>query len=493
MVSASSKNIMQTIDPTSFPPAVQTILKRFHEENLEIYVVGGAVRDHLLGFPIHDWDFTTNATPEQILTLFPDGFYDNTFGTVGIAHKHLAQDSTGDTAPTTDITATTQTTMEESSEIYEITTFRSDGVYEDHRRPSTVTWGDSLLHDLERRDFTINAMAIDQAGEIHDPFGGQQDLEQRLVRAVGDPETRFQEDALRMLRAIRIASQLSFQIDSATLSAITAQHALIQHTSWERIREEFLKILVTDHPADSINLLASTGMLEHILPELLEGRGVEQAHHHIYDVWTHSLQAVEHCPSKDPIVRFATLLHDVAKPRTANLSTGTVTFHNHEVVGARMAKEIASRFRLSKQDIQRVFGLVRWHMFVYDSNVTDAYIRRFIKRVGVENIPDIIALRTGDRVGSGAKATSWRLEEMKDRIQAQLHQPFSLKDLKINGDDLMKELQLQPGPILGKLLQALFEVVIEDPEKNTKDILINEAKSILENTTAFDQLAHPKQ
>lgn len=438
------------------PQPVTQILSALHRKNFDAYVVGGAVRDVLLDKPVKDWDFTTNATPEEIQSLFADSFYDNQFGTVGIAGKHL-----GD--------------MENPEAVYEITTYRSEGLYSDHRRPDTVTWGQTLDEDLKRRDFTINAMALD-GEKIIDPFDGQTDLKNHLIRAVGDPGTRFQEDALRMMRAIRIGAQLGFTVEQKTLEAIQEHASLIQHISWERIRDEFFKVLISDYPEEGIQLLSSTGLLQHILPELLECKGVEQAHHHIYDVWTHSLKAVATCPSKDPVVRFAVLLHDIAKPLTADTSRGTVTFYNHEVLGARVARQIAERFRLSKKDIQHVFTLVRWHMFVYDQNVTDAYIRRFIRRVGVQYIPDMMALRVADRVGSGAKATSWRLEEMKERIEGQLHQPFSMNDMAIDGNDLMKELGLQPGPKIGTILKKLFEEVLADPAKNTKEYLLSKAK-----------------
>lgn len=452
-----------------FPAPVHTILRTLQQADFEAFVVGGAVRDLIRQAPVRDWDFTTNATPEQIQQLFPDHFYDNQFGTVGVAGKYV-----GDT--------------EHPEEVYEITTYRSESEYADHRRPNSVEWGKTLIEDLTRRDFTINAMAMDPSGRIIDPFHGETDLRSGVIKAVGNPEERFHEDALRMLRAIRFGAQLGFIIEPKTLIAIQTHAATIQHISWERIRDEFLKILSSEYPDDGINLLHTTGLLQFILPELLEGKGVDQAHHHIYDVWTHTLLSVKHCPSKDPIVRFAVLLHDIAKPRTANKPKrpdGTeepVTFYNHEVIGAHMAKEIAQRFRLSKKDTSRIFTLVRWHMFVYDKQVTDAYIRRFIRRVGVDNIEDMIALRIADRVGSGAKRTSWRLEEMQERIREQLVQPFSLRDLKIDGDDLMREFNLRPGPILGTILKNLFEEVLEEPSRNTREYLLQKSQLLLQKT-----------
>jgi len=462
----------RSLDPFSpidmhkhIPKSPQFILDTLHSAGFDAYIVGGAVRDLFLNElntskkPIKDWDFTTNATPKQIVELFPESFYDNQFGTVGVAGKHI-----GD--------------MDNPDEVYEITTYRSEGLYSDHRRPDAVSWGKTIEEDLQRRDFTINAIAINDM-RVVDPYKGQSDIKKGLIRAVGDPMKRFKEDALRMMRAIRIGSQLGFAIEQKTLEAISAQSELISHVSWERIRDEFLKMLCSDFPEESLSLLASTNLLAHIMPELLECRGVAQAHHHIYDVWTHSVKAVKACPSKDPIVRFAVLLHDIAKPLTADTSGRTVTFYNHEVMGARVARAIAERFRFSKKNIQRIFTLVRWHMFVYDSKVTDAYIRRFIRRVGKDNIHDMIAMRVADRVGSGSKETSWRFEEMKKRIEKQLVQPFTISDMHINGHMLMKELNLKPGPQLGKILNTLFEQVLEDPTQNTVDVLLNKAKSLL--------------
>jgi len=450
---------MQTIH---LPEPVKKILSIFLSAKLDIYIVGGAVRDTLMQKKVKDWDFATNAPPEKIQALFPDSFYDNKFGTVGVAGKHI-----GD--------------MENPEEVYEITTYRSESAYSDHRRPDEVTWGNSIDEDLQRRDFTINAMAIGLAnGKLTfiDPYHGKKDLEDKIIRAVGEASTRFQEDALRMMRGIRFSAQLGFTIELATLQAISKHSSLITHISWERIRDEFLKILVAQYSEEGMQLLYSTGLLQHILPELIEARGIEQSGHHIYDVWTHSLKALAECPSSDPIVRLATLLHDIAKPQTGRTEkkgkTTTITFYNHEVLGARIAKKVGERLRLSKSEIQRLFTLVRWHMFVYDRHMTDAYIRRFIRRVGKENINDMFDLRTADRVGSGSKRTSWRLEEMKKRVEEQFHQPFTLNDMTIDGNDVMRELKLQPSKEIGEILNTLFAQVLEDPTKNTREHLLGE-------------------
>jgi tRNA nucleotidyltransferase (CCA-adding enzyme) len=375
------------------PEFVIYIIKKFQKEGYEIYIVGGAVRDLITNRNVTDWDFTTNATPEEILKIFPEGFYDNQFGTVGISHSS-------------------------SVKPYEITTFRKDVGYSDKRHPDEVVWGNNLKDDLARRDLTINAMAItlDTNMRIVDPFGGQKDLKNKIIRAVGDPDDRFKEDALRMLRAIRIASELSFTIEPNTFQAIKDNIDLIKEIANERIKDELFKILKSNYPSDGLTLLFTSGLLEILLPELTKGYGLAQTKHHIYDVWMHSLMSLKNCPSEDPLVRFATLIHDIGKPIVAKGEGEERTFYNHEVVSANIASKIADRLRFSNVEKQRLITLVRWHMFTCDERQTDSAIRRFIKNVGKENLKDMVDLRVGDRLGGGAKETSWRLEEFKKRL-----------------------------------------------------------------------------
>ena len=512
------------------------ILYILQKAGYEAYIVGGAVRDIVRASllesdqKITDFDFTTNATPEQIQALFPENFYENTFGTVSVTPKHLREqlrlpEPSIQSAPlrepaqrVIDIAKASkihisllpqskmlaaQQELNAQEEAYEITTFRSDGVYNDHRRPESVSWGASLAEDLKRRDFTINAIAIsisleklqsifvetpaetvsftENEYQLLDPHQGIVDLKEHTVRTVGDPHARFSEDALRMLRAIRFSVQLNMRIADETYLAIRAQSALLAHISQERIRDEFCKMLMSDFPREAIELLDDTDLLRHILPELLSSKGVQQGGHHTTDVWTHSLDALAETPSTDVVVRLATLLHDIAKPQTYQVINGQPTFYNHEIIGSRVAKKIAQRLRFSNNDCERIFSLVRFHMFHYQPEQTDAAIRRFMRNVGLENIDDILDLREGDRLGSGARKTSWRLEEMKQRMIEQLNQPLSVTDLAIDGTELMQELQLQPGPLIGKLLKHLFELVMEQPELNTREMLLAKSRLALEH------------
>lgn len=450
------------------PAKIIELYKKFEENNFEIYFVGGCVRNLLLGQPVKDWDLTTNAAPSQILELFPDGFYDNTFGTVGIP---IAE--------------------EEKKHILEVTTYRTEQGYSDKRRPDQVSWGNSIEEDLSRRDFTINAIAFklttnDQklATKLIDPYHGQADLKNQLIRAVGNANERFKEDALRLLRAIRIATQLSFTIEEKTWDSIEEDRALISAVSGERIRDELLKILASDYPYEGIMLLKNACLLEYILPELLEGIGVSQVRpgrHHTADVFTHNLSALKFCPSENSIVRLATLLHDVGKPKVEGKDeNGLVIFYNHEIVGARIARTICDRLCFSKKDRDKIYTLIRWHMFTVDEKITDAAVRRFIRRIGTENVQDMMDLRIGDRLGGGTQtAESWRLKLFKKRVEEQLQPaPFSINDLAIDGNDIMKELNLKPGRKIGEILQKLFEEVDEDLSKNNREFLLERLREL---------------
>jgi len=445
------------------PEYVLEIVGKFEKAGYEIYIVGGAVRDVLCGRMVDDWDFTTNANPEEILKIFPEGFYDNSFGTVGLSHPSSANP-------------------------YEITTFRKESGYSDLRRPDKVEWGKSLEEDLARRDFTINAMAISkekgQAGkkvEIIDPYEGQKDLAAKLIRAVGNANERFSEDALRMMRAIRIAAELGFRIEEKTLEAIKTNAPLINKIAKERVKEELFKMLAAPDPYHGILIFRETLLLNEVLPEMEKTFGIEQkspGRHHLYDVGTHSLMSLKNCKSTDPLVRFATFIHDVGKAQTYKKEGPLITFYNHEVVSAMIAGRMAERLRFSNSEKEKFVKLVRWHQFSVGEDQTDSAIRRFIRNVGLANVADMLDLRVGDRLGGGATETSWRLEEFKKRLIEVQKEPFSIRDLKIDGHDVMRELDLKPGPKVGEILNTLFEKVVAKKLPNEKAVLLKALKEV---------------
>jgi len=437
------------------PNEVISLMKKFHENKYQIFIVGGAVRDALLKKTVDNWDFTTNATPEQMLKMFPEAFYNNVYGTVSIPKDKI---------------------------IFEITPFRKESDYSDSRHPEKIEWAKTVEEDLSRRDFTINAIAFDGKNVI-DPYGGQKDLSNKLIKAVGEPDKRFNEDALRLLRAVRFTSQLGFLIEDATRNSIQKNATLITKISAERIRDEFLKILSGDHPAEGVLFLKSTGLLSYILPEVDVCFTIPQKspkRHHVYDVGTHLVMALKHCPSKDPITRFATLIHDIGKAKTFHKDEKTelITFYNHEVVGKNQAEEIAERLKLSNKQKEKLVTLVAEHQFTVSETQTDKAVRRFIRGVTKEYLQDILDLRTGDRIGSGAKPTSWRNELFKKRLIEVQKQPFQIKDLKISGNDVMKTLKIKPGPKVGKILKELFDNVIEGKIKNEKQALLDHITTI---------------
>lgn len=443
------------------PGFVEEVLEKFEEKDFEIYIVGGAVRDLLQGRAVDDWDFTTNATPKQIQKVFPDSFYDNKFGTVGIA-------------------------VDGQENPLEITTFRTEHGYSDARRPDKVKWGSSLKEDINRRDFTINALALKRKGKdgftLVDHFDGKEDLDKKLIKAVGDPNDRFSEDALRMIRAVRIAAEIGFTIEENTLEAIKKNAPLINKIAKERVKDELFKIMGSPFPYEGMTIFRNVGLMQEVLPELEKTFGVEQkspGRHHIYDVGTHSMFSLKYVSERneDPLVRFATLIHDIGKPQTyKKLKTGVITFYNHEIVGTTIAKGIAERLRFSNKETGRLIRLVRYHQFTVDEKQTDKAIRRFIRKVGLEHVNDMLDLRVGDRLGGGARETSWRLEEFKKRLVEVQKQPFSVHDLKIKGEDVMKELKLKPGPKVGKILKNLFKDVEEKKIPNEKEALLERVK-----------------
>lgn len=443
------------------PDFVVNFLKSFQNYGYKIYLVGGIVRDLLINKHA-DWnlaDFTTDAKPEEIQKLFPDSFYENRFGTVGTKIKDG-----------------------EKELIFEVTTFRKESDYKDRRHPEKIEWAETIEEDLSRRDFTINAMAYD-GEKLIDLFDGQKHLKQKLIVAVGDPDKRFSEDALRLLRAVRFAAELGFLLNEKTRDSIRKNAELIKHVTAERVRDEFFKILASENPAEGVLFMRSTGLLEIIFPEIDGCFQIPQKspkRHHIYDVGTHLVMSLKYCPSKDVITRFAALLHDVGKVKTfrKDEKTELITFFNHEVVGEKIATNIADRLKLSNKQKHKLVILVRMHQFTVTELQTDKAIRRFIRQVGKDYLQDILDVRTGDRIGSGSKPTSWRLDLFKKRLAEVQKEPFKVSDLKISGNDVMKELKLKPGPEVGKILNKLFKQVEDGKIKNEKIALLKKLKSL---------------
>ncbi len=437
----------------SLPEEVKNIIKKLQDSDFEGYAVGGCVRDLLLGKEPKDWDITTNAKPEEIQKLFPEHVYENTFGTVAIK------------------------TGSEKTELalIEVTSYRIEGKYTDKRHPDNVKFADNLEDDLSRRDFTVNAMAIDIDGKVTDLFNGQKDLKSKAIRTVGEPEERFNEDALRLLRAVRFATVLGFKIEKKTLEAVNKNADWLMAISKERVRDEFVKIINSDKAHDGIMLLYETGLLKHIVPELLEGVGVGQNLHHIYTVWEHNTLALKYAAGKNYSleVRLGSLFHDIGKPQTKRGDGKYSTFYGHDVVGAKITAGIMDRLRFSKEISEKVIKLVRYHLFYYNvGEVTESSVRRLLANVGPENINDLIKVREADRIGSGRpKAVPYKLRHLQYVIDKVSHDPISVKMLKIGGEEVMKELNAKPGPKIGLILNYLLAEVIDDPGKNTKEYL----------------------
>ncbi|MEK7540799.1 MAG: HD domain-containing protein [Patescibacteria group bacterium] len=439
----------------TIPKEVKNVLEKLEKAGYEAYIVGGCVRDFLLEKEPEDWDITTNAKPEEIQKVFPDSFYENNFLTV---------------------------TARAGAKEVEITTYRLEAKYSDKRHPDQVKYAKTLEEDLARRDFTINAMALrlglGQSREVIDIFNGQKDLKNKTIRAVGNPAERFNEDALRMLRAVRFATTLGFAIEPETAKAIKKNSLWLKQISEERIREEFLKIIMSERAAEGVELLRELGLLKYIVPELEEGYGVSQNKHHIYDCYLHSIKALEYAAKKkfNMHVRLAALFHDIAKPRVKVGDGKEATFYNHEIVGAKMTFQILNRLKFSKKDIEKITNLVRYHLFYYNvDEVGESSVRRLVRNVGPENMEELLQVRQADRIGSGApKAEPYKLRHLKYIIEKTSRDPISAKMLKINGNDIMKFLKIKPGPKIGHILDILLGYVLDDPKKNKKDFLEKE-------------------
>ncbi len=446
------------------PQDIKELSLELKKNKFEAYLVGGCVRDLLLNREPKDWDIATNAKPEEIQKIFPENVYENSFGTVGV--------KTGSEEP--------------ALKIVEITTYRLEGRYTDKRHPDEIKFAKTIEEDLARRDFTVNALALSlvegMAGEIIDPFGGQVDIENKIIKAVGVPVDRFQEDALRILRAVRFMAQLNFSIEKNTEIAIRENANLLEFISKERIRDEFSKIIMTDNAAKGVREMQRLGLLKYVVPELEAGVGVGQNRHHIFTVFDHNVRSLEYAEKERFLLhlRLAALLHDAGKPKSKRGEGEFCTFYGHQVVGARMAAQILDRLKYPKEMIEKIALLIREHMFVYDPDtVTDAGARRLLRRVSPENIEDLFKLREADRIGSGVpKAQPYRLRHLKFRIEKVSKDPISAKMLEVDGADIMREASLEPCPKIGYILAVLLEEVLDDPAVNSKEILVNRIKTL---------------
>lgn len=450
---------MPKLSDFQVPEAITDIARQLQNKGHEVYIVGGAVRDFFLKRPVHDYDLTTSASPEEVQTSFK-----RTVPT-GIEHGTVTVLMGGGT--------------------YEITTYRLDGKYSDSRHPESVTFTRNLDEDLKRRDFSINALAFSPLEKkLEDHFDGLSDLENKTVRCIGNAKERFEEDALRMMRACRFATQLSFTIEESSRQAISDLSANLQNISVERIREEFNKILLSPKPSVGIELLRECHLLEYFLPELLESWQVSQNHHHKYDVYYHLLAVLDASqPSLES--RLAALLHDIAKPRTKFIPEGKTepSFYNHENVGAKMSGHILRRMKYSNETIENVKHLVKHHMFHYTDDWSKGAVRRFVARVGEETLEPLFALREADRIGNGLReATCEEIEIFKTKIAEVLEESRALKitDLAINGHDLMTQFDLKPSKLLGDILKHCLELVLDEPELNEKEKLLEIVKAYLE-------------
>lgn len=491
----------ETMERMKIPDEIIAITDRLAGAGFSAYPVGGCVRDLLLGREPDDWDITTGATPEEIQKIFPDSFYANAFLTVTV--KTEASDP--------------------RLQQVEITTFRSEGGYSDKRHPDEVKPAKTLEEDLARRDFTVNSIAIELTNcqpptanyQLIDPFNGRADLDVKLIRAVGKPDDRFEEDALRMVRAARIAGKLGFSIEEKTAGAIQKHAGLLRVIAKERIHDEFVKIIEEKNPKAAIEMLRELRLLAYIMPELEEGIGLEQRGPHKYPIYEHNLRAVQYAADQNysTRVRFAALLHDIAKPRTRvwDEKGNHWTFYGHDVVGAKMAYQILTRLRFSAEEAKAIADLVRRHLFSYklrrdeqyakdlaamgedprardieDSEedmqeTSDAAIRRLISHVGREAIHDLVQVRICDRIATGVpKAVPYRLRHFQFRVEKILREgeATNIKMLAVRGEDVMRELGILQSPRVGHILNALLEEVLDEPAKNEKGFLIARMKEL---------------
>lgn len=451
------------------PSQVRHLAVRLAEAGYRCWVVGGSVRDLLLeaevgAASVSDWDLATDATPDRVMALFRRVI------PTGVKHGTV--------------------TVLVGRNRYEVTTLRGEVGYTDGRRPDQVHFVNDIAADLQRRDFTVNAIAYDLANQsLVDPFGGAHDLAARLIRAVGDPAARFAEDGLRVLRAARFVATLEFELHPDTAAAIRPSLGSYRKVSPERLRDEWLKALRARRPSRAFDVMREHGLLELTAPALMRLVGCEQNRHHTHDVWTHTMECVDLCPP-DPLLRMAALLHDIGKPESRTLSpeTGDYTFYRHEHLGAELADRLLQDLRFSNDERQRVTRLIRHHLVPYDSTWTDSAVRRWLRRVEPDLVGDLLTLCRADARAKGTDVSRYleQLSELEQRIEQSLEQgaTLSVRDLAVDGRDLMASLNLEPGPLVGRLLRALLEEVTEDPEANEREHLIGRARALARESLA---------
>ncbi len=451
----------------TIPNEVKFVIEKLRENGYQAYIVGGCVRDILRGVEPKDWDVATDAKPEKIGKIFLRSFANNEFGTVTV------------------LTGSKEARLKE----IEITPYRIDEKYTDKRHPDKIKWAKTIEQDLSRRDFIVNALALSEVkgmAKIIDPFNGQKDIKNKIIRAVGKAEKRFSEDALRLMRAVRFATTLDsnkvWEIEKATKEAIQKNAHLLSFISKERIRDELMKMIMSSNGAWGIETLRRLGLLKYIIPELEEGFAIEQNKHHIYQIYQHNLLSLNYACQKNfsKYVRLAALFHDIAKPRTKEGEGPDATFYNHEILGAKMTIQILQNLRFSKKDIEKIVKLVRYHLFYYNvGEVGEASVRRLIREVGPENMEELLQLRICDRIGSAVpKAEPYKLRHLRYLIEKVSQDPISVKMLKVKGEDVMNLLKISPGPKIGQILDILLSEVLNEPKKNKKEELKKKIKEL---------------
>lgn len=448
------------INIDKIPKNVREVALMLEAAGFEAYLVGGCVRDMIMDKEPADYDVTTSANPEQIIALFPKTFYENDFGTVGVVTNYEEIDQ----------------------QVIEVTPYRTESSYSDKRHPDNVLYSTNLSDDLMRRDFTINALAYRVInGELVDLYDGLLDIKNKIIKAVGNPNERFTEDALRMLRAVRFSAQLGFYVEQDTKKAIIELSENLKYISQERLRDEFSKIIMSDNPMNGIVLAHNMGLLKYIVPELESGIAIRQNQAHSFDVWEHNIRTLQHAADmKWPFhVRLSAIFHDISKPETRRFSPekNDYTFYGHDVVGGRVSKQIMKRLKFPKDLTDKVSLFVRWHMFFSDTEqITLSAVRRLIANVGKENVWDLMDLRVCDRIGTGRpKAEPFRLRKYKAMVEQAMRDPVTVGMLKIDGLGIMNVTCETPGPKIGYVLHALLEEVLEDPSKNTLEYLESSA------------------